>query len=96
MKVSDAQELMRKTYYRKDRKRGVDKTFSWLIEEVGELSRALREGDKNSIEEEIADVFAWLLSLANLLNVSVEEAFSKKYGKACPRCKSLPCRCEES
>lgn len=35
--------------------------------------------DKNSIEEEIADVFAWLLSIANLVGVDLEEAFRKKY-----------------
>ncbi|NMC20734.1 MAG: nucleotide pyrophosphohydrolase, partial [Thermogutta sp.] len=31
-------------YYRKDVARGIDGTFMWLMEEVGELAAALRSG----------------------------------------------------
>ncbi|MEM4146820.1 MAG: nucleotide pyrophosphohydrolase, partial [Metallosphaera sp.] len=33
-----------------------------------------------SIEEELADVIAWTISVANLTGVNVEEALKKKYG----------------
>ena len=49
-------------YEKVDRERGTPKTFMFLIEEVGELSTALAENtDRANIEEEFADVIAWLL-----------------------------------
>ncbi|MEM0453494.1 MAG: MazG nucleotide pyrophosphohydrolase domain-containing protein [Sulfolobales archaeon] len=77
--ISMLQELMRKYYFEKDSARGLYPTFTWFVEEVGELAEALLSNDKVKIEEEIADVLAWLISIANLLNVNVEECFRKKY-----------------
>ncbi len=79
MDLREAQGLIAKLYIDRDRGRGVFATFTWFVEEVGELAEALLSGDKKSIEEEIADVFAWLLSIANLVNVDVAEAFKRKY-----------------
>jgi len=50
----------------------------WFIEEVGELATALAANDKQNNEEEFADIFAWLCSLANISNVDLEKA-CKKY-----------------
>ena len=36
------QALIRDTYDAKDRRRGVEGTFMWFMEEVGELSAELR------------------------------------------------------
>ena len=69
-------------FYKRDFERGVFATFTWLVEEVGELGEAILKGDKRSIEEEIADVIAWVLSLANLLGVDVVKAFARKYPEA--------------
>jgi len=81
MTIREFQELIRKTYYKRDYARGLDRTFMWFIEEVGELARAIKSGDRSNIEEEIADVAAWLISIANLLDVDLEEAIEKKYSK---------------
>ena len=43
--LSDFQRLIREMYFEKDVARGVDGTFMWLMEEVGELAAALREGN---------------------------------------------------
>lgn len=77
--LREAQNLVAKLYMDRDRGRGIFATFTWLVEEVGELAEAILGGDKKSIEEEIADVFAWLLSVANLVGIDVAEAFRKKY-----------------
>ena len=76
-----AQEAIRRSYLARDRARGLYATFAWFIEEVGELAEALlgKRGEKG-LEEELADVLAWLLSIANLVGVDVEEAFKSKYG----------------
>ena len=58
--------------------RGVPRTFMWFIEEVGELSTALAHGDdRANIEEEFADVFAWLCTLANISDVDLEKTLDK-------------------
>jgi NTP pyrophosphatase (non-canonical NTP hydrolase) len=79
--LKEAQELMRRMFFKRDSERGVYATFTWLVEEVGELANAILNNNKENIEEEVADVIAWTLSIANLLNVDVEEAFKRKYEK---------------
>ena len=44
LSLDDFQRLIRDMYHEKDVARGVDGTFMWLMEEVGELAAALREG----------------------------------------------------
>ena len=49
----------------------------WFIEEVGELATALASNDEKNKEEEFADVFAWLCTLANITDVDLEKACDK-------------------
>ena len=94
MTVAEFQKLIRDIYYDKDNRRGSDGTFRWLVEETGELARAVRRQDRANLEEEFADVFAWLASLASLQGVELEAAI-EKYARGCPKCHSTPCRCVE-
>jgi NTP pyrophosphatase (non-canonical NTP hydrolase) len=96
MELREFQRLIRDIYFHKDSKRGVERTFLWFVEEVGELSEAIRENDREAMEEEFADVLAWLASLANLLDIDIEEAAKKKYPGVCPYCGKKPCECEET
>jgi len=93
--IKEFQEIIGKIYFTKDQQRGVDGTFRWLVEEVGELARAVRHNIQKEKEEEFADVFAWLVSLANLADVDLEET-CEKYKNGCPKCLSLPCQCDEN
>ncbi len=96
MKIEEAQEMMRKVYWNRDRARGVNGTLQRTQEELDELSAAILESAGTiAIEDEIADVFAWLCSLANLLDIDVSEAFYKKYTDACSKCRQSPCTCAE-
>ncbi len=79
MKIREAQDLIRRKYYDRDNSRGVFATFTWLVEEVGEVADALLKMNRSSLEEELADLFAWLLSVANLVDIDIEDAFRKKY-----------------
>jgi len=56
MDLRCVQEAMRIAYYERDRRRGLHATFTWLVEEVGELAEAVLEEDRRKVEEEIADV----------------------------------------
>lgn len=42
MKISEFQKLIETQYLARDRDRGIDATFRWFVEEVGELAKALR------------------------------------------------------
>ena len=80
-------------YFARDAARGVDGTLLWFVEEVGELVRALRRGERDNLEEEFGDVFAWLVSLASIAKVDLAEVAFGKYGEGCPRCHTTPCSC---
>ncbi|MEL7264622.1 MAG: MazG nucleotide pyrophosphohydrolase domain-containing protein, partial [Planctomycetota bacterium] len=67
--LRDLQQLIRGMYYEKDVARGIDGTFMWLMEEVGELASALRGDDRENLKEEFADVIAWLVTIANVADV---------------------------
>ena len=92
MELRHFQAAMRDTYLERDAGRGVDATFRWLTEEVGELARAIRKGDRENLELEFSDVLAWTASLANLLDVDLD-AVARRYEAGCPKCGSSPCRC---
>ena len=95
MEIREFQEQIRQTYFDRDNRRGVEKNFLWFTEEVGELAEAIRKRDQKGMEEEMADVLAWLSTLANLMNLDLEKAALKKYGSGCSRCQQSPCNCPE-
>jgi NTP pyrophosphatase (non-canonical NTP hydrolase) len=95
LEISEFQRLMKDIYYEKDSKRGIEGTIRRLREEVDELEGASLEGSKRAIADELADVLAWLASLANILDADLQKAALSKYCRGCPRCLSSPCRCED-
>lgn len=92
--LKDLQEQIRRTYFERDSQRGLERTFLWFVEEVGELARLLKtdQRDAEALHVEFSDVLAWLLSVANLAGVDIEAA-AQRYAKGCPKCHSSPCQC---
>lgn len=90
------QALIREMYHDKDVARGIDGTFMWLMEEVGELAAALREGTLEEQAAEFADVLAWLSTIANVAGVDLAAAVQDKYGSGCPGCGRLVCTCDDA
>jgi NTP pyrophosphatase (non-canonical NTP hydrolase) len=93
LSIADLQRHIHQMYYEKDVARGVDGTFMWLMEEVGELASALRGQDQENLAEEFADVIAWLTTIANVAGVDLNAALVSKYGHGCPGCGRLVCQC---
>jgi NTP pyrophosphatase (non-canonical NTP hydrolase) len=92
VEISDLQATIRRTYGDRDRDRGVEGTFAWFVEEVGELSRAIhRQGHEERVTE-FSDVLAWLVSLADLTGVDLQQA-AQRYAEGCPKCTVSPCVC---
>jgi NTP pyrophosphatase (non-canonical NTP hydrolase) len=97
LKIAEAQEMMRRIYLERDKARGVLGTLKRTFDELEELREAIQNQDTElAISDEMADVFAWLCSLANLLEIDVADAFYKKYSDVCSKCKDSPCVCPES
>jgi NTP pyrophosphatase (non-canonical NTP hydrolase) len=94
--LEDFQALIRRMYLEKDVARGVDGTFMWLMEEVGELAAALREGTPEEQAAEFADVLAWLTTIANVVDVDLAAAVRRKYGSGCPGCGQFVCKCDDA
>ena len=73
MQIDQFQELIRQLYLERDSERGLEGTYMWFAEEVGELTRALRRGaDHDELAGEFADVFAWLVSMASMSGIDLQ------------------------
>lgn len=92
--LSGFQTLIAEMYSQKDASRGIDGTFMWLMEEIGELASALRSGSHDELAAEFADVLAWLVTIANVADVNLERAVLEKYGRGCPGCGKMVCVCD--
>lgn len=79
LRLSEFQKHIADRYEKADRQRGSAGTFLWFIEEVGELATALHGDDRANLEEEFADVLAWLCTLANINDVDLARAVTAKY-----------------
>ncbi len=111
MTIRDFQRRIEEIYLRKDAARGLERTFMWFVEEVGELARDLLHAPaaamaappggsapadpRSPLAREFADVLAWLATLASIAGVDLQAAADAKYGAGCPRCGAVPCACEE-
>ena len=91
LSINQYQDVIRKLVI----ERGFDKetvpeVFTLLVEEVGELAKAIRKqnGQKvdlkskqHDVEEEAADVFWLLLDICNRLDIDLAKAFEAKEAK---------------
>lgn len=93
--LRELQSLIQNMYGSKDASRGVDGTFMWLMQEIGELATALRDGSSHEeLAKEFADVLAWLATIANVAGVDLDAAIRLKYGNGCPGCGKFACVCD--
>ncbi len=94
MGIGAFQKTIEDTYFDRDSARGVDRTFTWFVEEVGELAKEIRRDprDVQRLTEEMSDVLAWLTTLASLLDIPMTEC-ARRYADGCPKCRRMPCEC---
>jgi len=100
--LQQLQHMIQEMFGHKDQQRGIDGTFMWFMEEVGELAGALRSRNlttaenQENLQGEFADVLAWLVTLANLSGIDLAQAVQTKYMTGCPRCGEDVCQCRLS
>lgn len=92
MEISALQKQIAATFGERDRARGVDGTFRRLVEEMGEVAKALRGRDRAALALELSDLLAWTVSVAVICEVDMDRA-AARYAGGCPRCATSPCRC---
>lgn len=92
MDLAALQAQIAATFGTRDNARGIDGTFRRLVEEVGELAKALRGTDRSALVLELTDVVAWTVSVASLCRVDLDQALGR-YAHGCPRCGTSPCAC---
>jgi NTP pyrophosphatase (non-canonical NTP hydrolase) len=90
--IAAFQATIAATYGDRDADRGIAPSVAWLCEEVGELAQAARKGTPAQQLHELADVLAWIASIAHQLGLSLDDA-AQRYAAGCPVCSSLPCDC---
>ncbi len=94
MDIKEAQNLIRRIYLERDKEKGMERTILRTFQELAELSDAIsKEKPMGEIEAEVADVFAWVISIANLLEIDLGKVLLDKYNNACSRCEKVPCEC---
>ena len=96
--LGDLQRLIRDMYFEKDVARGIEGTFMWLMEEVGEVARIMarkygeqsfKESDNDvDLADEMADVLFVLICLANQTGVDLQTAFKQNIAKKTSRDKT--------
>lgn len=100
------QEHLAAMYGEINRSKGIDNCLRRLFDEATEVieiaerlgeinihfSGGVLEAHKLYIGE-IADVFAWIMAVADLLNINLEEVVVEYYKNGCPHCTSNPCIC---
>lgn len=92
LSIAAFQRTIEATFLARDRARGTAATFVWFVEEVGELARAIKKGERENLEEEFGDVLAWLSTLASLSGIDLARA-AEAYRAGCPTCHGVPCGC---
>ncbi|MEK7172706.1 MAG: hypothetical protein AAB740_01865 [Patescibacteria group bacterium] len=89
-------------YGEKNRQKGMDNVLNRLFKEVGELLSLLMMIPNTNLKLseiekefalELADALAWVIALANLLGVDIEQAIVGRYGNGCWRCHQNSCIC---
>ncbi len=83
--------------YRINRKFPLEQIFLHLFEELAEVAEALRLPRKDHIQDELADVFAWLMAIISGLRLDngvVQASLLSQYENGCSLCQKMPCSCE--
>lgn len=91
--LSDHQNLHRRLYASQNARIFPIQSASHIAEEIGEVSKEFRHGNRQEMEDEIADVASWIFAVANRLNIDIAEAVWVLYPYECEKCHKAVCDC---
>lgn len=100
--LTQHQDHLAATYGHANKALGIQNAINRLFCELFEITSIASQEDltnasptetESAYAREIADVIAWILGIATLLEINVEQVVMKIYGNGCPICHSMPCEC---
>lgn len=98
--IKDWQLHLKKMYGDKNQAAGIDNVLSKLQSETVELIyieesifNLPQDEIRTKYREEIADCFAWIIGIANVLDIDIEKSLVDRYGHGCYKCGLTPCVC---
>lgn len=100
--IREWQEFLEGLYGEANASRGIKDTIARLFAEVVEVRSLVRrlpevatrgEEGERIIGLELADLSAWSLGAATLLDVDVQDVLVDRYGQGCSTCSRMPCEC---
>ena len=92
--LSDWQKMFQRIYGNVNRVVARFQVGFHLFEEIGETARVILQREETELELEIADVFAWVMGLANKLGVDLSEHLWRMFKQGCPFCHHEVCQCD--
>jgi len=93
--LMDWQKMFQRIYGRINKMSWTIQIWLHFHEELGEISKEFRLGNKIKMEEEFADCFAWLIALCNKLEIDLSEVVWNTYPGVCSHCKEKKCKCDK-
>jgi NTP pyrophosphatase (non-canonical NTP hydrolase) len=102
--ISDWTKHLDFMYGKKNRENGIYYVYTRLSEEFFESVAAHYFDDivnpeisldkrRENLAHEFADMFAWIFSIAGMLEIDLQKAVEREYGGNCPNCNRCPCVC---
>lgn len=93
LSLEDWQDMFRRIYGSINKTVWQKGVFLHFLEEIGEISKAFRLREKQNLQDEIADAFAWLMAFSNKLEFKLEDIIYKTYPGKCDVCRKEKCEC---
>lgn len=90
--IRDAQRYIADLYENEDR--DFSYIFGYAARHVGYLSKRLTQG--GDPKEEFVRSIAWILAIANKIDVDAQNLIVSRYPKKCPYCLTSPCQCRQT
>lgn len=93
--LEDHRALHERLYGRQNERIFLIQTAAHLVEEMGEVSVALRHNERLDFKNEMADVGSWIFAIATRLGfVPFDDFIWEVYPFECPACHQEKCACE--
>ena len=95
MTIETFQKQIEDIYYTRDAERGVPLTFTWFVEEVGELAKEIRKQpqDMEATARGIRRCFCMARYISKPTRYFLRRMPRKSTQRAARKCKDTPCDC---
>lgn len=102
--IADHQRSLDSLYGRNNRKSGIENAINRMFAELAEISElqvgfssmgSLAKDLEEEYAKEIADMFAWIIAIAVILDIDLDACVQNSYGSGCPACSHIPCECPQ-